>query len=728
MNATAQDTTKADPANKAVLLNETVISANKSEEKKSDIPYTIEIIKAKDVEMMNPQTSADMLESTGAVFVQKSQMGAGSAVLRGFEANKVLMVVDGVRMNNAIYRGGHLQDVITIDNSMLDHTEIIFGPSSVMYGSDALGGVMHFFTKKPVFANDTMVAKANTFVRWSSANNEKTGHFDLNLGWKKIASLTSFTYSDFDDLRAGNNRDPVYDQAWTRDFYAQYIGNGKDSMMKNSDRNVQKFTGYSQYDLHQKFAIVQSENITHTVNVQYSNSSNIPRYDRLTDPGSGGNLKFAEWYYGPQERMLASAKTSVQSSSKLFNKMEVTLAYQKIGQERISRKFNNTIKKFQMENVTVYSLNADFMKQLNEKNVLHYGAEATHNDVQSNAYAIDILSTIETPADTRYPDGGSTMSSAAGYLTHRFNVSKKIILSEGVRFSASWLSSEFIDTTFFPFPFKNIKQNTTAVTGNIGIVIKPTHSWRISLVGSTGFRTPNVDDIGKVFDSSPVKRTLIVPNPNLKPETAYNGELGIEKTFMESVRMNIAGWYTLLTNAIVVKNFRLNGADSVMYAGTMSKVQAPQNADDAYIYGISGTFIADFNKYFSFKSTATYTYGRARDKANDSIVPLDHIPPLFGQTSLMFKSKKINAEVYVRYNGWKELKNYSSGGEDNLEYATVFGMPAWTTINAMVSYKPTKNISLNVGMENITDIHYRHFASGVSAPGRNLIVTVRGKF
>ncbi|MBP6756183.1 MAG: TonB-dependent receptor plug domain-containing protein, partial [Bacteroidia bacterium] len=134
--------TTIDLISKSVNLDEIVLSANRKSEHKIDVPYSIEIIKQKDIEFTNPATSGDLLSNTGQVFVQRSQAGGGSPSLRGFEANKVLLVIDGVRMNNAIYRGGHLQDVMTIDPNMLERTEVVFGPSSTIYGSDALGGVM----------------------------------------------------------------------------------------------------------------------------------------------------------------------------------------------------------------------------------------------------------------------------------------------------------------------------------------------------------------------------------------------------------------------------------------------------------------------------------------------------------------------------------------------------------------------------------------------------------
>ena len=219
---------------KSILLDEVVVSATRFEEKSRDIPQQITVISSKEIGFMNQPTTAEVLQNTGQVLVQKSQLGGGSPIIRGFEASRVLLVVDGVRMNNAIYRAGHLQNVLTIDNFMLDRTEIAFGPSSVMYGSDALGGTMNFITKKPLLGDSLSPTniKANGITRYSSAMNEKTVHVDFNIGTKKFASLTGFTFSDFGDLKTGTFRNPYYGDWGKRNFYAERV-DGKDVMIDN---------------------------------------------------------------------------------------------------------------------------------------------------------------------------------------------------------------------------------------------------------------------------------------------------------------------------------------------------------------------------------------------------------------------------------------------------------------------------------------------------------------
>lgn len=716
--------TTIDLISKSVNLDEIVLSANRKSEHKIDVPYSIEIIKQKDIEFTNPATSGDLLSNTGQVFVQRSQAGGGSPSLRGFEANKVLLVIDGVRMNNAIYRGGHLQDVMTIDPNMLERTEVVFGPSSTIYGSDALGGVMHFYTKNAQFSTDEkMLVKANAMVRYASAAQEKTSHLDFNLGWKKIASMTNITFSDFGDVRSGSNKLTGYTNVWDRNYYQDRI-NERDTMIKNSDNNVQKGSGYSQLDIMQRFNIKTGQYMVHNLNFQYGASSFLPRYDRLNGDYKSGKFKFAENGYAPQKRLLAAYTLNYDGRTTISDNVKVILAYQKIDQDRITRNFQSLNRKTQQEDVTVLSANVDAFKLIKEKHEVRYGLEFTHNDVQSKASFKNISTNIETAADTRYAGGGSTMTTFAAYASHAWEVSKQFVITDGIRYTNTSLSSKFTDTTFFKFPFTTANQKNQALTGNIGFTWKLDNDYKVSILSNTGFRSPNVDDMSKVFESSTY---VVVPNPTLKPEYTYNFEMGISKVLQGKYKFDLTGFYTNLTNALVVADFKLDGKDSAMYNGSMTKVKATQNADNAYIYGVSAGVQFDFNERVSFKSVLNYTYGRYISSNLDTVIPLDHIAPLFGQTSLTYKAKGFDGEFFIRYNGKKTLADYSPSGEDNLQYATVNGMPAWFTLNIRLGANLTKNLRLNAACENLTDNRYRAFASGMNAPGRNFIISLRYK-
>ena len=189
---------KIDSAKTTLFLDEMVISANKIEEPRRYITQQVEVLTHEKIRQLNAPTTADLLSNSGWVAIQKSQQGGGSAQLRGFEASRVLLMIDGVRMNNLIYRSGHLQNLITTDNNSMERVEILFGPSSTVYGSDALGGVIHLYTRNPQLAKDAKSKLGgNLMTRFGSVNNEKVGHIDFNIAGNKLSSFTSFTYSDF---------------------------------------------------------------------------------------------------------------------------------------------------------------------------------------------------------------------------------------------------------------------------------------------------------------------------------------------------------------------------------------------------------------------------------------------------------------------------------------------------------------------------------------------------
>jgi hemoglobin/transferrin/lactoferrin receptor protein len=704
--------------------NETVVSANKSTEKRKDVAQKIQVIRAAEIQFQQQTSMADVLANSGSVFVQKSQLGGGSPIIRGFETNKVLLVVDGIRMNNAIYRGGHLQNVLTLDQANLDRAEVLFGPGSVIYGSDAIGGVMSFQTKKPVFStSDQLLVRSATYMRGFSAGAGYAANAQVNVGSKRWASLTSISYSNFGDLRQGKNRSAAMGNLGFRPWYVAQV-NGQDSMVVNSDSSLQVGSGYTQYDVLQKLSFIQKPGVQHHLNLQLSNSGNIDRYDRLTLM-SGTKPKFAEWYYGPQYRLLAAYTLELSNATKFYDNARIILAYQGIEESRIDRRFQKASRNHRIEQLDIYTLNADFMKKWGAHE-LRYGAEAYLNKVNSTAFAEDINTGEQTTIDTRYPDGGSSMQGAALYASHTFEVSDKLIINDGIRFSQVGLQAQFIDQTFFPFPFSAIQQNHLALNGNLGLIYMPQTKLRISLNGSTAFRAPNIDDLTKVFESVP--GAVIVPNPTLKAEYAYNAELGLQYQFSKKSTIGVNLYQTYLTNALTVQNGTFNGADSVLYDGQLSQVLMTTNKGRAYVRGFEAFLQAQLTNKLQLSGSYNFTFGRI---LTDTIpYPLDHIAPAFGKLSLRYAMlhNKLKLEGLMLYSGWKRLDDYNFVGEDNFAYATSDGMPSWYTLNLRANYNLNNQLSIQVACENILDRNYRMFASNISAPGRNFILTLRGNF
>jgi len=704
---------------KSVALDEIIISATRFERDVDDIPNKVVSISAEKIRFDNPQTTADMLGQSNEVFIQKSQLGGGSPMMRGFSANKVLIVVDGVRMNNAIFRGGNLQNVISIDPNSIQRSEVIFGPGTVIYGSDALGGVMNFMTLEPKLSLDKkFTSSVNMMARYASANTERTGHLDVKLAGKKWASVTSFSASWFDDLRMGAGGPDEY----LRWHYVMTDGQD-DLQVTNSEPDVQKFSGYNQMNVMQKFRYRPVKWLDLTYGFHYSETSDVPRYDRLLQYSDNDTLKYASWYYGPQKWMMNVLNATVKVNCRMITEMKVSLAWQKFEESRNSRKFNDPWLKIQEEKVDMFTANIDIQKKLNEKNSLFYGFEGVYNDVVSTAIKRNYINGDTEKTATRYPDGTNDYSSFAGYLNYEHNFSSNLIGFAGVRYSHVDLKSTISDTTIYNFDYDEIHINTGAFNGSIGLSWRPAITWHARINVSSGFRAPNLDDAGKVFDSSP--GNVVVPNPDLNPEYAYSIDGGLQKEFVELLVLEFSAFYTFLRDAMVRSNFTVNGQDSIWYDGELSQVEAIVNAGSAEIYGFSATGMLNMGEYFKLKSSISWMRGED-DEGN----AMRHVSPLFGNTSLIFKNGPFLAELYANYNGAipysrlapteKDKPYIYATDEDGNPYS-----PSWWTLNFKSTVRIIDQVHIDLGIENIFNKRYRSYSSGIVSPGRNFIIAIR---
>lgn len=731
-------------------LDEIVISSFKKEEKAKRIAEQIAVISLKDIQKVSPQTSADLLATIPGIKVQKSQFGGGSPVIRGMESNRVLLVVDGVRMNNAIYRKGHLQNSITLSPNLLDKTEVVFGPSSVIYGSDALGGVIHYYTKTPKLSEETKV-ESQLFSRFSTVNQEITTNVSAEVSFSNWASFTSISYSDFGDLKAGKNRSHNFSD-WGKVFYysENVNGNYSENPTLNADPNLLRNTGYNQTDVLQKFFVPLSKNTDLKINLQYSTSSNIQRFDRLTeltDITDNSSLKFAEWYYGPQNRLLISSQLLINPNKNWIESGAITAAYQNIQESRIQRKFGSLERFFREEKVGIFSLNGDFSVPITQDKTrtLSYGFEFAYNDVNSNSYGkeLNIVNgaingfSNDFKVQSRYPDGGSDYLSSAVYLGYRQDVNSKTTLNSGIRFTNTNLNAVWVDETFLDLPTTTTNANNSAVTATLGYVYKPNKNWQINGVLSSGFRSPNIDDVGRVREKS---GNITVPNFDVKPEFAYSSEIGIQKYFnKKKFRLGANVYYTLLDNYIQ-RDFVYNTDGSITqveFDGEFGNAVHNQNKGNAYIFGYTINYLGKISETINTSGFITYTKG----KTYDTEEPMSSIPPLFGQFELNYKKDKIALGAEFRFNSKKDIEDFNfTEGIDNHDLTPIvdanatndedkyYGSPSWMTFGLNGSYDVSENFSVQARFNNVFDEHYVEFASGISSPGRNLSVSFMANF
>ena len=731
---------------KSSQLDEIVLSVFKKAEKTNRIAEQIAVISSKEIQKISPQTSADLLAAIPGIKVQKSQFGGGSPVIRGMESNRVLLVVDGVRMNNAIYRKGHLQNSISVAPNMLDKTEVLFGPSSVIYGSDALGGVIHYFTKTPELSAYDEV-KSQFFSRFSSVNHEITSNVSAEIRFSNWASLTSISFSNFGDLHSGSNRNHGF-KDWGKVFYysENTHNNYSENPVANPHPELLKNTGYHQTDFLQKFFIPLSKNTDLKINLQYSTSSDIPRFDRLTE-FKNNSLKFAEWNYGPQNRLLLSSQLLIHPHKKWIERGTITGAYQQIKESRVQRKFGSLDRSYREEFVNVFSLNGDFSVSLtqNKKRVLSYGFEFTYNDIISKSYGKTLhISNGEIKGysrgfkvQSRYPDGGSNYLSSSAYIGYRQDVNSKTTLNTGLRLTNTTLHALWLDQTFIQLPETNISVDNSAVTATIGYVYRPSKNWQLNSVVSSGFRSPNIDDLARVREK---RGNISIPNIHVNPEIAYNVEIGIQKYFNDKkFRVGTNIYYTLLDNYIQ-RDFIYNVDGSkkqVQFDGDFGNAITNQNKGTAYVFGYTVSYLGNLSSAISSSGFITYTKGRTYDTQE----PMSSIPPLFGRVEIHYKKEKIEFGAALKFNSKKDIEDFNiTEGIDNHDLTPIvdsnaiiytekyYGLPGWMAIGISSNYLLNDTFSIQARLDNIFDEHYIEFASGISAPGRNVSVSFLANF
>ena len=706
-------------------LDEVLVSPSKFLESSREISKKVVSINRNTVELANPKTSADLLETTGNIFIQKSQLGGGSPIIRGFSTNRLVISIDGVRLNNAIYRGGNIHNVISISPMTIQNIEVILGSESVLYGSDAIGGVMNFYTKSPVLSETSnKKIKSNISSRYSTAASEKMYHFDIAYSTKKISFLSSITQSSFGDLRMGSNGPTDY----LRENYVVTSYNDADEVVENSDSKIQKFTAYKQLNLMQKIFYQPNENLKFDFGIHFSKTNNIPRYDRLIIEDENDSFVFSEWYYGPQKWLLINNQITIDSKNKkIFDVLKIGTSFQNFEESRNSRKFSESNLNSRFESLDIISLNIDFLKKINYKSNIKYGVEFIHNGLESKGKSTDLINGFESLISTRYPNN-SSLKSFGAYVNFKDKIIQNLFLHSGLRFTFSNLKADLSQNNdYFDFPFGNVSLKNSALVGGVGLswLRNNNNIWKLNI--NTAFRSPNIDDLAKVFDSAP--GNVLVPNPELEPERSLGFELGSYFKTSNNIELDFSSYLTYLYNGMIRGDFVLeNGLTEIIYDGSLSQIQALQNSSRSLIYGLEIGMKWPLSQNLILKTQHNIITGYELNELPFSL-PVRHIPPNYGNFHIVFKKGRLILDAFVNYNSEIPFKDLA---ESERAKAYLYApdkngnpySPSWHTINLRTKYSFSENINCSLSFENISDKLYRPYSSGISAPGSNFIFSL----
>lgn len=710
-----------------ITLEKIVVSSSRWCQESESQPIKISRITFDDANVYNPQTMADLLGLTGEVFIQKSQYGGGSPMIRGFATNRLLYSIDGVRMNSAIFRAGNIQNVISVDPFAVEASEVLFGPGAVSYGSDAIGGAMIFRTLTPKLSNDKNPCfYGGATVRTATASNELTTHLHAGVGWKQWALLTSFTFSSFDDLEQGKYGPEKYVMPYI--VLPNYNVNGVfDVVTHNSDKRRQAPSGYSQFNYMQKlrYKPAAAWNIEYAFHL--SRTSEYARYDRHQRMRKE-MPRYAEWNYGPQKWMMNQLSVEHAARSLFYDSLRINFALQHFEESRISRELNKPLREIQSEEVDAWSANIDFLKRATKNFTFSYGVEYVQNNVHSTAKGVDVVTGTLSAVPARYPK--AKWYSAALFAQSEWHITNRLNLVSGLRYNYYYIDNDFSSAGYY-IPFEPQQSSGTgSISGNVGLNWRPLYGWLFRLNYARGFRAPNVDDMGKLFDSA--DGCVTVPNPSLKPEYADNFELGIAKIFGNYLEADVTAYYTHLDNAIVRRDFLFNGSGTMLYQGEECRVQALQNVAVARVWGIQSAVDVKITRDFYASARVNYQYGR-EELDNGETSPLRHAAPLFGRAALGYTGKRFSAEAFTCFQAECSADDMPDEEKEKTEFYALDALgnaysPAWITLNIRASYKFAKSLTVNASLENVTDRRYRPYCSGISAPGRNLTLSLNYSF
>lgn len=671
-----------------IELSEYVVTASRSRKAVEDIPTAINLIESVAIKERQAKTSAEALREETGVFVQKTNHGGGSAIIRGFSSNRILILVDGIRLNNSTYRLGNHQYLTTVDHNMLNRIEIVRGPTSVLYGSDAIGGTINLVTQQPSLLTDSDGISYNAQLsgRYASADGENSGRAQASVYNRSFSLNGGFSLKEFGDLRRGRNSD--------------------NASLENSTNGLkQSPSGFSGYDADAKF--VWQPNREHNVVLawQHAEQEEVPRYDKYE---SGSNVT---WLYDPQIRTLGYLKyTHEPAYNSWFSASSVSFSFNRQQEGRITQKSADSIIETENDDTKTFGTSLQLTSNVG-RHVLNYGLESYNDRVESGSFDTDPFSNAVTVNSRgRYPDG-ARYNSLGYFVQDEWYPSDRLLLVGGLRYSS--FNTDFDVADAAGNGLQTINQDFQSLTGNVGVVYKFTGSWSASINAGQGFRAPNLSDLAKLGESK--GDTYEVPNTSLEPEKIFCFDASLRHQ-NGRIRSELTGFYSHITDLLSSVDATFNGSSDFITAGDTLKVKQKANTGEAFVAGFESSLRAEITPELSSYASLSFSYGQ-----NTTLdEPIGKMPPMFGRLGLRWQQKCYWLDGFLRFAAEQDRLSADDLDDDRIPEG---GTPGWQVITLRAGVDLLDELSLRTAIENILDVNYREHASGINAPGRNFIVS-----
>lgn len=645
-------------------LEEVIITAQRIESKSLLVPYSVQKINRQQLDDFNPRITPEALMMVNGVFVQKTNHGGGSPFVRGLTGNQVLVLVDGIRMNNSTFRYGPNQYLNTIDAYSIDKIEVVKGTGSVQYGTDALGGVVQVLTKEPSFSLEKKNWTGRVHGKYMSGDMEKTARGELQLSDKKIAVLAGFTYRNFGDLIGGDTT-------------------GKQSP-----------SGYKELAADVKIKFLVNEKLQFILAHQSLQQQHVPVFHKVVLEN------FAINEIDPQIRMLNYARLKGESANKFFRQIELTASWQQSTEGRNSRKNGTTILRKEEDKINTVGFTADVLSRFNKWWGANSGIEVYTDKVKSTREDINQSTSVSKQLRGLYPDD-SKYSNYSIYTLHHFSYNK-FIAEVGGRFNV--FNINITDTTL-----GDVKISPSAFVGNAALLYQVSRQHSVYASVSSGYRAPNVDDMGTL---GIVDFRYEIPTSNLEPEKSTHTEIGY-KFSNNKIKGSISVYQLQLHN--IITRVKVDGQVISGY-----QVYQKENSEKAKLKGIEAELNWQIISCFSIYGGVSYTHGDNITKNE----PLRRVPPF--NARLMNTYRKNNFFASTEFLVASKQDRLAQGDKDDNRIPKG-GTPGWKIINIYTGYQLSK-LQLNVGLQNIFNEDYRTHGSGINGVGRSIFLSARVNF
>ncbi|MCA9735042.1 TonB-dependent receptor, partial [candidate division KSB1 bacterium] len=681
---------------KVYEVHEIQVTASRHETLEQSVPQLVSVVSRQKIQERSISQTPEILREEMGLVVQKTSSGGGSPIIRGLRANKILFLVDGIRMNNAIYRSGNLQYLNTINPASIERMEVVHGPTSVLYGTDALGGTINAISPTPGFSqNDRINGEVYAVTGYSSADATKYLTLQASLADRRWSLSMASSWYRYGDVRRGSHGG----EELMRRLQA-FPETGRDLSA------IQKPNAYSSCYTSIKFHFQPHEKHRFTLAYEYNRQDDIPRYDVFE------RRAYDIYFYDPQNRDLAYLKYENSLKGPLADKMYLTMSFHRQEEGQIKQRVGSSMQTEDNVSVSTYGWQLQFNKVLHKNDFIIYGAEGYYDRVSTSSFARDFSNVIPTalPQAPLYPDG-STHNNLGLFIQNEWHADKAWMVTTGLRYSAFQLKAPFGFVK--PLRLGTVERQTSALTASLGAKydINPA----ISAVGNIaqGFRSPNLDDVSK-FGLGKGGTFYDIPNPDITSEKALSFDGGL-KFNSENGKVNVVAYYTRLSDVLIRQAGLLNGLSYFMSDGDTIAVYYKANAGNAYVTGFE--FGAEMLLKWGIWGKALVNFTHGQNTSFDE--PLSGIPPLNGLLALRWNNP----------NYWSELNSRFASAQARLSEEDMLdlripigGTPGWMTLNFRMGVKVMANVKLNFALMNIMDLNYREHLSGLNAPGRSVVV------